>query len=139
VGFSVPSDAALKIIPSLINDGEYLHPWIGITTGNISPDLADALNLDDARGVLVMTVVKGSPADKAGLRGSSQSIIVDDVELLVGGDVILSIDGNDVRKIDDVLVQLQREKSVGDKLNLGVLREGQMTDVVLTLEKRPDY
>jgi S1-C subfamily serine protease len=139
VGFSVPSDAALKIIPSLINDGEYLHPWIGITTSNISPDLADALNLDDAKGVLVMTVVKGSPADKAGLMGSSQSIIVDDVELLVGGDVILSIDGNDVRKIDDVLMQLQREKSVGDVLNLGVLREGQMINVVLTLEKRPGY
>jgi S1-C subfamily serine protease len=139
VGFSVPSDAAMKIIPSLIEDGEYLHPWIGITTSNISPDLADALNLDDAKGVLVMTVVKGSPADKAGIRGSSQSIVVDDVELLVGGDVILSIDEHDVRKIDDVLMQLQREKSVGDVLNLGVLREGQMTNVVLTLEKRPDY
>jgi len=139
VGFSVPSDVAKKIIPSLIKDGGYLHPWIGITTSNIYPDLADALNLDDAKGVLVMTVVKDSPADKAGLRGSSQSIIVDDVELLVGGDVILSMDGNDVRKIDDVLMHLQREKSVDDKLNLGVLRDGQMVNVVLTLEKRPDY
>ena len=139
VGFSVPSDAAMKIIPALIQDGEYLHPWIGITTSNISPDLADALNLDDARGVLVMTVVKDSPADKAGLRGSSQSTVVDDVELLVGGDVILSMDENDVRKIDDVLMHLQREKSVGDKLNLGILRDGEMTNVVLALEKRPDY
>ena len=139
VGFSVPSDTALKIIPSLIKDGEYSHPWIGITTRNISPDLADALNLDDAKGVLVMTVVKDSPADKAGLHGSSQSTVVDDVDFLVGGDVILSMDGNDVRKIDDVLMQLQREKSVGDKLNLGVLRDGQMMDVILTLEKRPDY
>ena len=139
VGFSVPSDTALKIIPSLIQNGEYLHPWIGITTSNISPDIADALNLDDARGVLVMTVVKDSPADKAGLRGSSQSTVVDDVELLVGGDVILSMDGNDVRKIDDVLMHLQREKSVGDKLNLGILRDGEMTNVVLALEKRPDY
>jgi S1-C subfamily serine protease len=86
-----------------------------------------------------MTVVKDSPADKAGLRGSSQSIIVDDVELLVGGDVILSMDGNDVRKIDDVLMHLQREKLVGDKLNLGILRDGEMTNVVLALEKRPDY
>ena len=86
-----------------------------------------------------MTVVKGSPADKAGLRGSSQSIVVDNVELLVGGDVILSMDGNDVRKIDDVLMQLQREKSVGDKLNLGAIRDGEMTNIVLTLEKRPDY
>ena len=139
VGFSVPSDVAMKIIPSLINDGQYFHPWIGVTTTNISPDIADALNLEDARGVLVMTVVKNSPADKAGLRGSSQSITVNDAEFLIGGDVVLSMDGNDVRKIDDVLMHLQREKSVGDKLTLGVLRDGQMIDVILTLEKRPDY
>ncbi len=139
VGFSVPSDIAMKIIPSLIKDGEYLHPWIGVTTTNISPDIADALNIEEAKGVLVMTVVKDSPADKAGLRGSSQSTIVDETEFLIGGDVVLSMDGSDVRKIDDVLMHLQREKSVGDKLTLGVLRDGQMTDVVLTLEKRPDY
>ncbi len=139
VGFSIPSDVAMKIIPSLISDGEYLHPWIGITTTNISPDLADALNIDDAKGVLIMTVVKNSPADKADLQGSSQSTTIDDTEFLIGGDVILSMDGNDVRKIDDVLMHLQREKSVGDKLNLGVLRDGQMMNVVVILEKRPDY
>ncbi len=139
VGFSVPSDVAMKIIPSLINDGQYFHPWIGVTTTNISPDIADALNLEDARGVLVMTVVKNSPADKAGLRGSSQSTILNEAEFLIGGDVVLSMDGNDVRKIDDVLMHLQREKSVGDTLTLGVLRDGQMMDVLLTLEKRPDY
>jgi len=139
VGFSVPSDVAMKIIPTLIKVGEYFHPWIGVTTTNISPDIADSLNLEEARGVLVMTVVKDSPADKAGLRGSSHSIVVDDAEFLVGGDIILSMDGNDVRKIDDVLMHLQREKSVGDKLILGILRDGQMTDVTLTLEKRPDY
>lgn len=139
VGFSVPSDVAMKIIPSLIKDGEYFHPWIGVTTTNISPDIADVLNIEEAKGVLIMTVVKDSPADKAGLRGSSQSTSVDEVEFLIGGDVVLSMDGSDVRKIDDVLMHLQREKSVGDKLTLGVLRDGQMTDVVLTLEKRPDY
>ncbi|NNL58851.1 MAG: trypsin-like serine protease [Nitrosopumilus sp.] len=139
VGFSVPSDVAKKIIPFLIKDGQYFHPWIGVTTSNISPDLADALNLKEAKGVLIVTVVKNSPADKAGLRGSSQSTTVNDVEFLVGGDVVLSMDGNDVRKIDDVLMHLQREKSVGDKLNLGVLRDGQMINVVLTLEKRPYY
>ena len=139
VGFSVPSDSAMKIIPSLINDGEYLHPWIGITSTNISPDLADALNLEEAKGVLVMTVVKDSPADKAGLKGSSHSTVIDEFEFLIGGDIILSIDGNDVRKIDDVLMHLQREKSVGDKLNLGVMRDGEMTNIILILEQRPDY
>ena len=138
VGFSVPSDVAMRIIPSLIKDGEYLHPWIGVTTTNISPDIAEILNLDDARGVLVMTVVKNSPADKADLRGSSQSTVIDDAEFLIGGDVILSMDGNDVRKIDDVLMHLQREKSAGDTLTLGILRDGQMMDVVLNLEKRPE-
>ncbi|MBS3922641.1 MAG: PDZ domain-containing protein, partial [Nitrosarchaeum sp.] len=138
VGFSIPSDTVLKIVPVIIKDGQYLHPWIGISTLDISPDIADVLNLKDAKGILIMTVVKDSPADKAGLRGSSQTTIVDGIEYKVGGDIVLSIDGNEVRKIEDVLTHLQREKNIGDKLNLELLRDGKIINVVITLEKRPD-
>lgn len=138
VGFSIPSDTVLKIVPVIIKDGQYLHPWIGISTLDISPDIADVLKLKDAKGILIMTVVKDSPADKAGLRGSSQTTIVDGIEYKVGGDIVLSIDGNEVRKIEDVLTHLQREKNIGDKLNLELLRDGKIINVVITLEKRPD-
>lgn len=138
VGFSVPSNIVLKIVPTLIEKGEFKHPWVGIASANITPDLAEILNLDDAKGVLIMTVVKDSPANKAGLRGSSETATADGIEYTVGGDVILSVDGNEVRKIDDLLTHLQREKNVGDPLTLGILRDGESINVELILEERPE-
>jgi len=138
VGFSIPSNLVLKIIPTLIKEGEFQHPWVGISSANITPDLAELLNLEDAKGVLIMTVVKDSPADKAGLRGSSQTAIVNEVEYTIGGDVILSVDGTEVRQVADLLTHLQREKNVGDTLNLEILRDGKIINIILTLEERPE-
>jgi len=84
-----------------------------------------------------MTVVKDSPADKAGLRGSSQTAIVDEVEYTIGGDVILSVDGTEVRQVNDLLTHLQREKNVGDTMNLEISRDGKIINIILTLEARP--
>lgn len=137
VGFSIPSNVVLKIVPTLIQEGKYQHPWVGISSANITPDLAELLNLEDAKGVLIMTVIKDSPAAKAGLRGSSQTTIVDGIEYTIGGDVLLSVDGKEIRKIDDILTHLQREKVVGDTLNLQVLRDGKLINIELTLEGRP--
>ncbi|AJW69912.1 S1C family serine protease [Nitrosopumilus adriaticus] len=138
VGFSIPSNVILKIVPVLIKEGEFQHPWVGISSANITPDLAELLNLQDAKGVLIMTVVKDSPADKANLRGSSQTATADGMEYIIGGDIVLSIDGKEVRKIDDILTHLQREKNVGDALNLGILRDGKSINITLTLEERPE-
>lgn len=138
VGLSIPSKILSKIVPSLIEFGEYKHSWIGITTVNVNPDLADILQLDDAKGVQIMTIVKESPADKAGLKGSSQTVTKEGVEYRVGGDVILSIDENDVRKIDDILIYLQRETSPGDEIVLGILRDGNSMNLTVKLDQRPD-
>ncbi len=138
VGFAVPSKTVSKIVPSLIENGEYRQPWIGITTIDVNPDLADILELEHAKGVMVMTVVKDSPADKAGLQGSSQTVMFEEMEYKVGGDIILSIDDQKVRKIDDILIHLQREKNVDDKINLGILRDGQPMNITVKLEQRPN-
>jgi len=69
VGFAIPSNTVSKIVPALIEDGKYTHPWIGITGQDIDPDLAQALQLKQAKGFMIITVVDGSPADKAGLKG----------------------------------------------------------------------
>ena len=139
VGFAVPSKTVSKIVPSLIENGEYKQPWIGITTMDVSPDLAEILELKDAKGVMVLTVVKDSPADNAGLHGSSQTIMFEDLEYKVGGDVILSIDGQDVRKIEDILIHLQREKNVDDEIYLGILRDGKPMEITVKLEQRPNF
>ena len=138
VGFSIPSQTLAKIVPKLISDGEYNHPWVGISGRDIDPDLAQVLNLRDARGFLVVTVVEGSPADKAGLQGSTETREVDGVTYQVGGDVVLSVDGQTVRKIDDILIHLQRAKSVGDEMVLEILRNGRTTNFVIVLEERPN-
>ncbi len=137
VGFAIPSQTVAKIVPILIDSGEYKHPWIGIAGRDIDPDMANVLNLKDAIGFLVITVVEDSPAADAGLIGSDKTIEVDGVSYPVGGDIILAVDEIEVRKIDDILIHLQRVKSIGDEMILQVLRDGRTTNITIILEERP--
>ena len=138
VGFAVPSQTIAKIVPRLIQDGEYKHPWIGISGRDIDPDLAKVLDLKDAVGFLVVTVVPDSPASKAGLQGSENIVEQDGIQYTVGGDIILSVDGVDVRKISDILIHLQRAKTVGDEMVLEILRDGKTTNFTIELGERPN-
>jgi len=138
VGFAVPSQTIAKIIPNLIKDGEYKHPWIGISGRDIDPDTADILQIEDAIGFLVITVVEDSPAFDAGLIGSDKIIEEDGIQYAIGGDIILAVDGIDVRKIDDILIHLQRVKSVGDEMILEILRDGRTTNATIILQERPN-
>jgi len=138
VGFAIPSNTVSKIVPALIEDGKYTHPWIGITGQDIDPDLAQALQLKQAKGFMIITVVDGSPADKAGLKGRTITLETGGKEYPAGGDIIISVDDKEVRKISDILIHLQREKSVGDTMVLGVLRDGEFLHITLELAERPD-
>jgi len=138
VGFAIPSKTVVKIVPTLIEKGEYKHPWIGISGRDIDPDLAKVLGLKDAVGFLVVTVVENSPASKAGLIGSEKTIEVEGVNYPMGGDIILSVDEIEVRQIDDILVHLQRAKSVGDEMVLEILRDNRTTNVTIVLQERPN-
>jgi S1-C subfamily serine protease len=138
VGFAIPSQTVAKIVPTLIEKGEYKHPWIGIAGRDIDPDMANVLKLQDAVGFLVITVVEDSPAFDAGLIGSDKTIEVDGVNYPIGGDIILEVDGKEVRKIDDILIHLQRAKSVGDEMVLEILRDGRTTNVTIVLQERPN-
>ena len=138
VGFAIPSNTIKKIVPSLIEEGKYHHPWMGITGIDINPDLAKIRELVNAKGFLVVTVIDGHPADDAGLQGVSKTVEIDGKEYPIDGDIIISVDGKEVRKINDLLVHLQREKSVGDEMILGVMRDGDLIHLTLTLGERPD-
>ena len=138
VGFAIPSNTLKKVIPELIEKGSYQHPWIGITGIDVTPDIAKKMNLTEARGFLVIDVNSNGPADKAGIRGGDKIDMIDGREVELGGDIILAIDGNPVRKIDDVLSHLEREKSVGDKISLTIIRDGIVQEKNTTLEARPD-
>jgi len=138
VGFAIPSKTIVKIVPTLIEKGEYKHPWIGISGRDIDPDLAKVLDLKDAVGFLVVTVVENSPASKAGIIGSEKTIEVQGVNYPIGGDIILSVDGIEVRQIGDILIHLQRAKSVGDEMVLEILRDNRTTNVTIVLQERPN-
>ena len=138
VGFAIPSQTVVKIVPTLISEGEYKHPWIGISGRDIDLDMANVLGLKDAIGFLIITVVEDSPASDAGLIGSDKTIEVEGREYPIGGDVIVSVDGIDVRKIDDILIHLQRVKIIGDEMVLEVLRDGRTTNITIVLQERPN-
>lgn len=138
VGFAIPSNTMTKVVPALITSGSFTHPWLGISGTDMTPGIADAIGLDEPRGFLVVAVVAGSPADRAGIRDGDQPTTVDGRPIELGGDVIVSIDDRQVRKIDDILVYLQREKTVGDEIKLTVLRDGNLQDITATLAARPN-
>ncbi len=138
VGFAIPSNTITKVVPSLVTTGSFKHPWLGVSGTDMTPGIADALGLKEPRGFLVVDVVAGSPAAKAGIHGGSREATIDGRPIQLGGDVITQIDGKVVRKIDDILVYLQREKSVGDNLQLTVLRDGKEQQINVVLGARPN-
>ena len=137
IGFAVPSNTVKKIVPVLIEDGEFKHPWMGISGTDVDPELADFRELKSSKGFLIISVIEGSPAEQAGLIGVTETKEIDGRELAVDGDIVLSIDGKTVRKISDILIHLQREKSIGDEMVLSVNRNGEILELTMVLEERP--
>ena len=137
VGFAIPSNTMGKVVPSLITAGSFHHPWLGVAGRDMTPGIAERLGLEEPRGFLVMEVVAGSPAEAAGIKGGDMDATIESVPTRLGGDVIVSIDNKMVRKIDDILVYLQREKAVGDELQLTILRDGQEMNITAVLGARP--
>lgn len=137
IGFAVPSNTIAKIVPTLVETGAFQHPWVGISGRDMTPGLASALDLEEPRGVLVVEVVAGSPAEKAGIRGGDNPTRIEGQTIPLGGDILLELDGNQIRKLDDILVYLQREKTVGDTMDVTILRDGNEMTIELLLEARP--
>ena len=138
VGFAVPSQTVSKIVPTLISDGKYDHPWIGVSGIDVDPDIVEILNLTDTWGFMVISVEEDSPADRAGILPSNRTVMHDGLNYTVGGDIVMKVDDIDVRQVSDILIHLQRSKSVGDEMLMQVWRDGNITDLTLILDKRPD-
>lgn len=137
VGFAIPSNLAQRVVPVLIEQGEYNHPWIGFSGMDVRPEIAAAMDLPGVKGALIIQVVPDSPAEKAGLRGGSREVQVMGQPLRVGGDVITRIDDYEVRRFDDVLSYLSRRGEVGQQVELTIIREGRTQTITVTLGERP--
>jgi S1-C subfamily serine protease len=135
IGFAVPINIVKRVTPSLISNGKYDYPYLGISS---LPDLSlteiDALGLQSFTGAYVTSVTPGGPADKAGIRAGDQTT---STGLNAGGDLITAIDGQTIHNFDDLLRYLINNKVPGDTVVLTVLRGEEKVDVTVTLEKRP--
>lgn len=131
IGFAIPSNAVTRIVPHLVNEGRYEHPWLGITGTSLTPDLAEKMGLPrDFRGVAITSVTTGGPADKAGIVGSSRNDVA-------SGDVVTAINGHTVKRIEDVIFDIEERTSVGDEVTITVYRDGQSQELAAILEARP--
>jgi serine protease Do len=138
VGFVIPSQIVNMVVPSLIQNGTFQHPWIGISGMNLSPDIATAMGLNaNQRGALVEEVMANSPAEKAGLQSGSQSFDLNSQTINIGGDVITAVNGTPVQQMDDLIAYLATNTTVGQKITFTILRNGKEMTIDLTLAARP--
>ncbi len=138
VGFAIPSDTILQELPSLVTTGSYnMHPFIGITSVDMNYQLAQLQKTNVTYGVLIETLTSGGPAAKAGLRGGTQSVVVDGSSYLIGGDVVVSINGTKIVNTDALSSYLAGHALPGQTVLLQIIRGGQMTTVSLVLGTRP--
>jgi len=138
IGFAIPSVIVQKVVPALIERGEFEHPWLGLSGTSLNSELAEAMGLDAGqRGVLVVEVVEGGPAAQAGLRGGTEEIELQGRPVRIGGDVIVAINDQPVAEFEDLVTYLARSASAGETVTLTVLREGRQIEVDVTLGTRP--
>jgi S1-C subfamily serine protease len=138
VGFAIPSTIVSRVVPELISNGKYEHPYLGISGTSITPDIATAMKLAATqRGALVEEIVPNGPADKSGLQGSDRQVTIDGNPVNVGGDVITAIDGSPVKSMDDIIAYLADHTDIGQKVTLTLLRDGKEKSIGITLEARP--
>lgn len=136
IGFAIPVNTAKRVVPELIAKGYMTHPWFGASIQSLTPEVAKFLKLKVERGAMIAEVIRGGPADKAGLKGGDQRVQVGNMIMVVGGDIIVKADQRDV-KTNDEIIRYIREKKPGDTIILKVYREGKFGDVKLTLGEKP--
>ena len=137
IGYAISSNVVRRIVPELIEKGGYTHSYLGISGREIDALIASELGLGVKKGLLVESVVPNGPADKAGIKGGSRTLVVAGREYRVGGDVIVAINGNPVTSMDDLLTYMVEKTSPGDTVLLTILRGGETLNVAVVLGERP--
>ena len=135
INFAVPIDIVLELLPQLLEQGRVIRPWHGIHGRMVPTALTQLLGI--APGFMIETVEPGSPADKIGLRGGILPVSIGADEFLLGGDVISSVNGEDLMDMDTV-VGIVRGMTVGDRISIEYWRDGDLKSASVTLPERPD-
>lgn len=137
VGFAIPSNVVRQVVPTLIEQGYYSWAWLGASGGSVSLAVAEANDLDFQYGAYIQEVIPGSPAEQAGLRGSTGVVELARLTVPVGGDVIIEADGDPIIDFADLLSRITA-KAPGDPMELTVVRNGQTIALTAILAARPN-
>ncbi len=147
VGFAIPSQTIIRELPSLITTGNYTnHSYLGISGVDMNYQLAQASKTNTTYGILAEQVTSGSPADKAGIKGGTTLVNIIDSECgygpnsdqcLIGGDIIVSANGTKLISVDALSSYLEENTVAGQTVILGIIRDGVMMNVPVTLGARP--
>ena len=142
IGFAVPSNTIKRIVPQLVGTGTALHPWIGVTLWDLTPQRAAVLEQagvrpDYTKGTVIIEVAAGSPAEKAGLLGGTRRLNIGTIDIMWGGDLIIAIDGTPVESVEQLNIYLEQRTRVGQTVELTVVRDYKQIRVSVTLGERP--
>ncbi len=141
IGFAIPVKLVQRVIPELIATGVYRHPWMGVGPVAMTPQLAEILrdagyDVPDS-GVYLLSVERGSAADRAGLRGPQREVSTELGRVPVGGDVLLAIDGTEISSARDLIAYLETFTQPGDTVEVTIARDGEILIIPVTLGERP--
>lgn len=129
LGFAIPSQTLIREIPTLIENGLYPHPWLGISAVTLTSDLNKEIGLSsNFKGVLVQSLVKNGPAEEAGVQGRDESL---------HGDIVTALDGFPISNTENLLSYIENNKSADDKITISIFRNNQKQNFIATLEERP--
>ena len=138
IGFAIPINSVKKIIPTLIKGERFEYPYIGITGMDLNTNLKKALEIDsEIKGVMIVDVVKGSPADLGGLLGYTGTVSDNDNSYPFGGDILTAINTIPIKSMSDLLTLLFSDYSPGDSVTFTILRDSSSFDLDITLISRP--
>ncbi|MBX3063969.1 MAG: trypsin-like peptidase domain-containing protein [Anaerolineae bacterium] len=138
VGYAVPSNIIHKVADQIIETGKMEHSYMGIQGRSLTVEINQELGLDPKfKGVLIQQVDPGTPADKAGLRSGTKDVTIDEIPVVLGGDIITGIDDVTVRSFDDLLAYLFVKTDPGQTVTLQIYRDGETVSVDVQLGIRP--
>jgi S1-C subfamily serine protease len=137
VGFAIPVSIVERVIPTLIENGNYEWAWLGVRGGDVDPSLVEAMNLSVERGAYLWQIEPNGPADLAGLQGSDETVELNGRQVDIGGDVVIAVNGQNVNTFDDLLIYIALKAAPDQEITLTILRNGESQDVTVRLAPRP--
>ena len=138
LGFAIPSNTILREINYLVKTGSYdNHPWLGASGVDMTYEIGETMDTKVTYGWLIAQVTRGGPAEKSGLQGGTEQATVVDEQIIIGGDIIIAINGVRIKGIDDLSAYLEEYTLPGQTIDITLIRNNEKIIIPLELEKRP--